>query len=101
MHEYIRKLLYKDLSKTTTEKVLRQMRKLSWNEQEVRWEIIYFSSNTRGFGGLVILFSKRFIFRHSLIQLIKESHALTERRRISKSFICYELFCEIYADLEC
>lgn len=36
MHEYIRKLLYKDLSKTTTEKVLRQMRKLSWNEQEVK-----------------------------------------------------------------
>ncbi|XP_046363443.1 regulator of nonsense transcripts 2-like isoform X2 [Haliotis rufescens] len=32
MHEYIRKLLYKDLSKITTEKVLRQMRKLDWDD---------------------------------------------------------------------
>ena len=36
MHEYIRKLLYKDLSKTTTEKVLRQMRKLQWEDPDVR-----------------------------------------------------------------
>ena len=36
MHEYIRKLLYKDLSKTTVEKVLRQMRKLDWDDSEVR-----------------------------------------------------------------
>lgn len=36
MHEYIRKLLYKDLSKTTIEKVLRQMRKLDWDNPEVR-----------------------------------------------------------------
>lgn len=36
IHEYIRKLLYKDLSKTTTEKVLRQMRKLPWNNTKVK-----------------------------------------------------------------
>ena len=35
MHEYIRKLLYKDLSKTTTEKVLRQVRKLPWVEDGI------------------------------------------------------------------
>ena len=35
MHEYIRKLIYKDLSKTTTEKVLRQVRKLNWNDEKV------------------------------------------------------------------
>ncbi|KAL5014942.1 hypothetical protein ScPMuIL_009212 [Solemya velum] len=35
MHEYIRKLLYKDLSKVTTEKVLRQMRKLDWENPEI------------------------------------------------------------------
>ncbi|XP_071161356.1 regulator of nonsense transcripts 2-like isoform X3 [Mytilus edulis] len=35
MHEYIRKLLYKDLSKTTTEKVLRQLRKLKWDDPEI------------------------------------------------------------------
>ncbi|XP_066561139.1 regulator of nonsense transcripts 2 isoform X1 [Amia ocellicauda] len=36
LQEYIRKLLYKDLSKVTTEKVLRQMRKLPWQEPEVK-----------------------------------------------------------------
>ena len=36
MHEYIRRLLYKDLSKITTEKVLRQMRKLKWDDVDVR-----------------------------------------------------------------
>ena len=35
MHEYIRKLLFKDLSKTTVEKVLKQMRKLPWDTPEV------------------------------------------------------------------
>ena len=35
MHEYIRKLLFKDLSKITTEKVLRQMRKLHWDEDDI------------------------------------------------------------------
>ncbi len=35
MHEYIRKLLYKDLSKITIEKVLRQMRKLPCEDLEV------------------------------------------------------------------
>ncbi|XP_052213550.1 regulator of nonsense transcripts 2-like isoform X2 [Dreissena polymorpha] len=34
MQEYIRKLLFRDLSKVTTEKVLRQMRKLNWDESE-------------------------------------------------------------------
>ncbi|XP_051976822.1 LOW QUALITY PROTEIN: regulator of nonsense transcripts 2-like [Xyrauchen texanus] len=34
LQEYIRKLLYKDLSKVTTEKVLRQMRKLPWQDTE-------------------------------------------------------------------
>lgn len=36
LQEYIRKLLYKDLSKVTTEKVLRQMRKLPWQDAEVK-----------------------------------------------------------------
>lgn len=40
MQEYIRKLLYKDLSKTTTEKVLRQTRKLPWNESQVALYVI-------------------------------------------------------------
>lgn len=35
MHEYKRKLLYKDLSKVTTEKVLRQMRRLPWDDPEI------------------------------------------------------------------
>jgi len=35
MHEYIRRLLYKDLSKSTIERVLRQMRKLDWDSAEV------------------------------------------------------------------
>nr|XP_033814193.1 regulator of nonsense transcripts 2 [Geotrypetes seraphini]XP_033814194.1 regulator of nonsense transcripts 2 [Geotrypetes seraphini] len=38
--EYIRKVLYKDLSKVTTEKVLRQMRKLPWQEPEVKDYVI-------------------------------------------------------------
>ena len=42
MQEYIRKLLYKDLSKTTIERVLRQMRKLSWDEPGVSlFSVIY------------------------------------------------------------
>ncbi|XP_077356522.1 regulator of nonsense transcripts 2 [Festucalex cinctus] len=36
LQEYIRKLLYKDLSKVTTEKVLRQMRKLPWQDPDVK-----------------------------------------------------------------
>ncbi|KAG7276632.1 hypothetical protein CRUP_025856 [Coryphaenoides rupestris] len=40
LHEYIRKLLYKDLSKVTTEKVLRQMRKLPWHDAEVKSYLI-------------------------------------------------------------
>lgn len=34
MHDYIRRLLYKDLNKTTIEKVLRQIRKLNWDDAE-------------------------------------------------------------------
>uniref|UniRef100_A0A8C9XP43 Regulator of nonsense transcripts 2 n=1 Tax=Sander lucioperca TaxID=283035 RepID=A0A8C9XP43_SANLU len=40
LQEYIRKLLYKDLSKVTTEKVLRQMRKLPWHDPEVKSYLI-------------------------------------------------------------
>lgn len=40
LQEYIRKLLYKDLSKVTTEKVLRQMRKLPWQEAETKGYLI-------------------------------------------------------------
>lgn len=36
MHEYIRKLLFRDLNKNTVEKVLRQMRKLPWSEKDTR-----------------------------------------------------------------
>ncbi|UYV64261.1 UPF2 [Cordylochernes scorpioides] len=35
LHEYIRKLLYKDLTKNNTEKILKQMRKLDWEDPEV------------------------------------------------------------------
>ena len=35
LHEYVRKLIYRDLSKTTTEKVLKQLRKMDWNNVEV------------------------------------------------------------------
>ena len=43
MHEYIRKLLYKDLSKTTIERVLRQMRKLDWDNHEVSIVMLLYS----------------------------------------------------------
>ncbi|XP_030827970.1 regulator of nonsense transcripts 2 [Strongylocentrotus purpuratus] len=36
MHEYIRKLLYKDLSKVSVEKVLKQMRKLPWDNVQIK-----------------------------------------------------------------
>merc|ERR1719402_1751216 len=35
MHQYIRKVIYNDLCKTNTEKILRQMRKLDWDDPEV------------------------------------------------------------------
>ncbi|XP_014219382.1 regulator of nonsense transcripts 2 [Copidosoma floridanum] len=35
MHEFIRKLLYQDLSKTNTDKVLKWMRKLEWDDEGV------------------------------------------------------------------
>ncbi|KAL4658453.1 regulator of nonsense transcripts 2 isoform X1 [Arapaima gigas] len=40
LQEYIRKLLYKDLSKVTTEKVLRQMRKLPWQDPDIKSYLI-------------------------------------------------------------
>eukprot|EP00123_Amoebidium_parasiticum_P016187 comp23320_c0_seq2/m.38380 comp23320_c0_seq2/g.38380 ORF comp23320_c0_seq2/g.38380 comp23320_c0_seq2/m.38380 type:complete len:1223 (-) comp23320_c0_seq2:468-4136(-) len=36
LHMYIRKLLFKDLSKTTTEKVLKQMKKLPWDDPSLK-----------------------------------------------------------------
>jgi regulator of nonsense transcripts 2 len=36
LHEYVKKLLYKDLNKLCVEKVLRQMRKLNWNDEPTR-----------------------------------------------------------------
>ena len=41
MHEYIRRLLYKDLTKTSIERVLRQMRKLDWDNAEVTATVIF------------------------------------------------------------
>ncbi|XP_065829139.1 regulator of nonsense transcripts 2-like isoform X2 [Oscarella lobularis] len=35
LHEYVRKLLYKDLNKASVEKVLRQFRKLDWTDSDV------------------------------------------------------------------
>lgn len=35
IHEFIRKLLYQDLSKTNTDKVLKWMRKLDWEDESV------------------------------------------------------------------
>merc|ERR1719234_1569939 len=35
LHQYIRKLLYTDLNKTNTEKILRQIRKLDWENPDV------------------------------------------------------------------
>ncbi|XP_076337894.1 UPF2 regulator of nonsense mediated mRNA decay isoform X2 [Tachypleus tridentatus] len=35
IQEYLRKLLYKDLSKNNTEKILRQMRKLNWDDSDI------------------------------------------------------------------
>lgn len=40
MHQYIRKLLYIDLSKSNTEKILRQMRKMHWEDQSTSRYII-------------------------------------------------------------
>ncbi|XP_078487138.1 regulator of nonsense transcripts 2 [Ciona intestinalis] len=36
LHQYIRKLLFRELSKSTVEKILRQIRKLPWNDKEIR-----------------------------------------------------------------
>ncbi|XP_062522892.1 regulator of nonsense transcripts 2-like [Corticium candelabrum] len=40
MHEYIRKLLYKDLNKMTVDKVINQFRKLHWDDSSVRDYVI-------------------------------------------------------------
>ena len=40
MHEYIRKLLFRDLSKSSVERILRQMRKLNWKEADTRRYIV-------------------------------------------------------------
>jgi hypothetical protein len=40
MHEYMRQLLYKEISKLTVEKVLRQIRKLNWDDPQVL-QILY------------------------------------------------------------
>ncbi|XP_064632125.1 regulator of nonsense transcripts 2-like [Lineus longissimus] len=37
MHEYIRQLLYKELSKLSVEKVLRQIRKLDWDDPQIQF----------------------------------------------------------------
>lgn len=36
MHEYIKKILYKDLNKLCVEKILRQMRKLNWLDEAIK-----------------------------------------------------------------
>ena len=36
MHEYIKKLLYKELNKLCVEKILRQMRKINWKDEELK-----------------------------------------------------------------
>jgi regulator of nonsense transcripts 2 len=40
IHEYIKKLLYKDLNKLNVEKVLRLMRKLNWEDEVLKRYII-------------------------------------------------------------
>ncbi|XP_064084936.1 regulator of nonsense transcripts 2-like [Macrobrachium nipponense] len=40
MHQYIRKLLYNDLCKSNTEKILRQMRKMHWEDPETASYIV-------------------------------------------------------------
>jgi len=53
LHQYIRKLIYTDLNKTNTEKILRQIRKFNWDDPEVAaynvkclknvWNLKYFN----------------------------------------------------------
>ncbi|XP_071552083.1 regulator of nonsense transcripts 2 isoform X1 [Panulirus ornatus] len=40
MHQYIRKLLYNDLCKSNTEKILRQMRKMHWEDSAIAGYIV-------------------------------------------------------------
>nr|CAG4651588.1 EOG090X0143 [Triops cancriformis] len=61
LHQYLRQLLYRDLSKATLNKVLRQIRKWPWNDKELSqyaiecltaaWELPYL--NIRTLAGLV------------------------------------------------
>jgi len=53
LHQYIRKLIYTDLNKTNTEKILRQIRKFNWDDPDVAaynvkclknvWNLKYFN----------------------------------------------------------
>ena len=53
LHQYIRKLLYSDLNKSNTEKILRQVRKMNWDDPNVSnyilkclknvWNLKYFN----------------------------------------------------------
>lgn len=36
IHEYIKKLLYKDLNKLNVEKILRQMRRINWDDEDLK-----------------------------------------------------------------
>ena len=40
MHEYIRKLIYNDLNKANVDKILRQIRKLDWDDSEISYYAI-------------------------------------------------------------
>jgi len=40
LHQYIRKLIYTDLNKTNTEKILRQIRKFNWDDPEIAAYIV-------------------------------------------------------------
>ena len=74
LHQYIRKLLYADLNKSNTEKILRQMRKMNWDDPEVSsyivkclknvWNLKYF--NIRYVASLLA----------GLVQVILTSHWL-------------------------
>uniref|UniRef100_A0A671TBT7 Regulator of nonsense transcripts 2 n=1 Tax=Sinocyclocheilus anshuiensis TaxID=1608454 RepID=A0A671TBT7_9TELE len=95
LQEYIRKLLYKDLSKVTTEKVLRQMRKLSWHDPDVKsyliccminiWNVKYNSIHCVAnlLAGLAT---------HYLIALLLVNQPKFNQRRISSAKFLGELY---------
>ena len=41
MHQYIRRLLYRDLNKVNTERIIRQLRKLNWEDESVGFITIF------------------------------------------------------------